>query len=613
MRSSHFNGLVTALLAVATATAAAAATGCNSREVTYSDPCAAGPRGGEVWGCWEGQAHDFVTIDVPTGALDRVVRFTVVPYQGTAPAGVVPGTAFSIVTDPPVEFAQPIRLTIRFDPAWPLLPRPGHTEWLRLVQFEQDATTFAATWRSTVDETLGLVRGETTHLSIYAIGDLKAAEATLTVASPPQSKVDVLFMIDNSNSMDPKQTSLMQYFPKFMERLVDMTPPLDMHLGIVTSDLGAGQFTPPSCDTPGGDKGVLQNTPKGSTCAGAQLVDPNDRFLRYAPDPAGGAPTTNFTGTISDAFSCYAAVGPGGCGFEHQLASVRAAFDTAFDPCHPGTSCTAELNAGFLRPDAALAIVLLTDEDDCSAPANTTLFDPTQTTLGSELGPLSSYRCFQFGSLCDGADPGRDPGSRLNCEVGTFQPDKPEHQLSPVEGFAAFFKGLKSDARMVSVSVLAGPAAPIVVGTDDATGYPMLEPACSGAMGSALPALRLNKLTTLFDGDRAQFTSVCADDLAPAMDQVGSLVNTASVVAWCLDFAPVDFDPAPGLQVDCRVNATDAGDLERCDVASLDASCYVVRETAGCAGGAMLQLYRGTGLTEFGYLVSLECATVAPR
>jgi len=147
----------------------------------------------------------------------------------------------------------------------------------------------------------------------------------------------------------------------------------------------------------------------------------------------------------------------------------------------------------------------------------------------------------------------------------------------------------------------------------DANGYPDLQPACDGAMGSADPALRLHKLSTLFDADRAQFTSVCADDLAPAMDQVGALVNNASVVAWCLDFMPVDFDPAPGLQVDCRVSADAAGDLERCDVASLDASCFVVRETTGCTGGAMLQLYRGTGLTEFGTSVTLECTSVGPR
>jgi hypothetical protein len=605
------------MLAVVLAAALAAAAGCNTRDIGPYDPCATGPKGGTVWGCWAGQAHDDVTIDVPAGAVDQVVTFTVEPYTDTLPPGVIEGTAFTIVTDPPVDFAQPIRLSIRFDPDSALLPRRdpdtgrGLTEWLRLVQFEAGGTDLAATWRSTVsvDGTVGVVRGETTHLSIYAIGDLATASATQTVASPPQSKVDVLFMIDNSNSMDEKQASLMTHFQKFMDRLADMTPPLDMHIGIVTSDLGAGQFTPAGCGTVGGDKGVLQNAPRGSTCATAQLVDPNDRFLRFAD----GGTTANFTGTLADAFSCYAALGGSGCGFEHQLASVRAAFDDAFDPCHVGTSCTSELNAGFLRPDAALAIVLLTDEDDCSAPSNTMLFDPSETTLGSELGPLTSYRCFQFGSLCDGADPGRDPGSKLNCQVGTFEPNKPEHQLSAVGEFAAFFKGLKADPRMVSISVLSGPPSPVVVSLDP-NGYPQLDPACTGAMGSAAPALRLHKLTTLFDADRAQFTSVCADDLAPAMDQVGALVNNASVVAWCLDFLPVDFDPASGLQVDCRVTTDILTEgIERCDVASLDASCFVVREAAGCDGGAMLQLYRGTGLTEFGASVTLECASVEPR
>jgi hypothetical protein len=585
--------------------------GCNTRTFGYTDPCTAGPRGGTVWGCWEGVPQDSVTIDVPTGALDQAVRFSVAPYEGSAPAGVVPGTAFVITTDSPLDLSSPIRVSIRFDPASPLLPRPGHTEWLRLVRLDPVAGSLSGTWRSSVDAAAGVVRGEITHLSIYAIADLMTAAATAALESAPQSKVDILFVVDNSNSMGPKQQSLMASFTRFMDRLVDLKPPLDMHIGIVTSDLGAGVYTPPSCDTVGGDRGILQNTPRGETCAAAHLVDPEARFLTYVPDPAGGPPTTNFVGSIADAFSCYAAVGTGGCGFEHQLASVRAALDVAFDPCHPGTSCTAELNAGFLRPDAALAVVILTDEDDCSAPASSTLFDPTQTSLSSELGPLTSYRCFQFGSLCDGADPGRDTGSRLNCEVGSFQPDKPEHQLTPVEDFATFLKGLKPDPRMVSVSVLAGPSAPVVV-TLDANSYPTLEPACSGGLGNAYPALRLDKLTRLFDADRASFTSICADDLAPAMDQVGSLVQGATVVAWCLDAGLVDLDPAPGLQPDCRVTSDELHDVARCGEQSLDASCFLVRDAAGCPGGAMLQVQRGKGVATVGTTVTLECATLPP-
>jgi MYXO-CTERM domain-containing protein len=59
-------------------------------------------------------------------------------------------------------------------------------------------------------------------------------------------------------------------------------------------------------------------------------------------------------------------------------------------------------NVGFLRDDAELAIVLLTNEDDCSAPPNTTLFslNGAQQNVANPLGPIANYRCNQFGHLC---------------------------------------------------------------------------------------------------------------------------------------------------------------------------------------------------------------------
>ena len=329
------------------------------------------------------------------------------------------------------------------------------------------------------------------------------------------NKADILFMIDNSNSMEPKQASLKQYFPNFMQPLKDLPTKPDLHIGIVTSDLGAGQLTPPSCGTIFGDQGMLQNSPLGPTCTAAYLVDSSDRFLTYAPDDTGGA-VTNFVGDIADAFACYASVGTGGCGFEHQLASVRA----ALDGCNGAAGCAQIQNNGFLRRDAYLAVIVLTDEDDCSAPPDSTLFDPTQTTLGSELGPMTSYRCFQFGNLCGGVDPGRSQGQRQSCVPGTFQPDKPQHQLIPTQEIAAFLKGLKpQDPRMVYLSVIAGPPAPIAVGLD-ANGYPDLQPACTGGMGSADPATRLTELASRFDADRASYNSLCQPDLKVAMEQI---------------------------------------------------------------------------------------------
>ena len=361
-------------------------------------------------------------------------------------------------------------------------------------------------------------------------------------------KLDLLFMIDNSNSMEPKQASLQQYFPNFIQPLKDLPSGIDLHIGIVTSDMGAGQFTPPSCDTIGGCQGILQNTALGTTCTAAHLINAADRFLTYAPDASGGV-QANFVGDIADAFACYAAVGTGGCGFEHQLASVKA----ALDGCESDAGCKQRQNVGFFRDDAYLAIIILTDEDDCSAPSNSTLFDPTQTTLNSALGPLTSYRCFEFGNLCGGADPGRSQGQRYDCEPGNKDAN-PAHQLIATQDIAAFIKALKpQDPRMAYVSVIAGPPDPIAVGLD-ANGYPDLQPSCTGGMGSADPATRLARFAREF-GSRGTFTSVCDVDLSGPLADIG--VRLSQVVGrHCLNALPADTDPAtPTLDPACEVEA----------------------------------------------------------
>jgi hypothetical protein len=57
-----------------------------------------------------------------------------------------------------------------------------------------------------------------------------------------------------------------------------------------------------------------------------------------------------------------------------------------------------------LRPDAYLAIVMLTNEDDCSEVPGTTFFDvASNTNVASLLGPPVNFRCNEFGHLCKDA------------------------------------------------------------------------------------------------------------------------------------------------------------------------------------------------------------------
>ena len=67
-----------------------------------------------------------------------------------------------------------------------------------------------------------------------------------------------------------------------------------------------------------------------------------------------GQGKTNFTGSLPQVFSCMVVLGTGGCGYEHQLQSLRGAI------ANPPVNVE---NRGFVRDDARLGIVILSDED----------------------------------------------------------------------------------------------------------------------------------------------------------------------------------------------------------------------------------------------------------
>ena len=71
-------------------------------------------------------------------------------------------------------------------------------------------------------------------------------------------KLDVVFMIDNSDSMKEEQTNLIRNFPRFMQKLQAATQggALDVHIGVISSDLGAGRSN--VCPA-GGDNGAFQH------------------------------------------------------------------------------------------------------------------------------------------------------------------------------------------------------------------------------------------------------------------------------------------------------------------------------------------------------------------
>ncbi len=335
--------------------------------------------------------------------------------------------------------------------------------------------------------------------------------------------IDLLFVIDNSASMAEEQASLAANFDRFVDVMEGVEGGLlSIHLGVISTDLGVGPYPVNGCSA-NGDNGRLQSSPRVDGCS-----PPDGAFIRNVVNPD-GTRTQNYTGELADTFACIARLGTDGCGFEQPLEAMRRALDGS----NPE-------NQGFLRPGAFLLVVFITDEDDCSA-SDSGLFDPAAT----ELGPLSSFRCFEYGTECDQSDP-RTPEVKTGCVPRVGAP-----LVRDIEPYVEFLRGLKADPNMVMVSGIVGDAAPVEV-VLDGDGAPMMSPSCGSAVGEAAPAIRLTAFAELFP-QRNTVTTICNEDLSDALIAVANLL--ASTLALPCVEGEIDLDPTtPGVQHDCYVS-----------------------------------------------------------
>lgn len=365
--------------------------------------------------------------------------------------------------------------------------------------------------------------------------------------------LDILFVIDNSRSMLAEQDSLAVNFVRIAETLenIEGGPP-NVHIGVVSTDLGAGGHV---CGA--GDDGRLQSTPRVPGCDA-----PTDRYISNI----GGV--TNYAGSLSDAFSCIARLGRDGCGFEQPLEAMRRALDGS----NPE-------NAGFLRDGAILAVIFITDEDDCS------VFDPGMFARvgepGQDLGAQKSFRCFENGVMCDGDVDPRQLGVRSEC-----QPRNDSDFMPEVAEYVTFLKGLKEFETDIFVAGIVGASSPIEVTTDE-QGDLCLQyscgdvTVCAGAEEetAAVPPVRLKAFLDAFQNTRT--TSICSEDLSGAVQQVADAIE--GLFNDCLKNPIRDMDEnAPGLQPECSVvevrRPTTPQQVERvleaCDDGATRRPCY---------------------------------------
>jgi hypothetical protein len=150
------------------------------------------------------------------------------------------------------------------------------------------------------------------------------------------------------------------------------------------------------------------------------------------------------------------------------------------------------VNPGFWRPEAVLSVVFLTSDDDCSLKTGA-LLD----------GAFTPFRCTAEGVICDPDDPGRE-GAHDRC-----RPREGSRFVNDVADYVAFLRTIKSDPDDLIVSAVAGPRERFYVRN---LGSPVLASSCSGAAGSARPAVRIGALVDTFGG---ALVDACTQDKAP--------------------------------------------------------------------------------------------------
>jgi hypothetical protein len=384
--------------------------------------------------------------------------------------------------------------------------------------------------------------------------------AKFVFATTVAFKADVLFVVDDSSSMASLQAKLAQAIPAFTDALRDPTGvPTDLHIAVVSSSFGAGRWNNvPSCGSshPGNDQGEFQQGPGGPGAGSCAGLHAGETYLKTGDGTAQSPP--NFDGAIAETLGCMVQLGSAGCQFSSPFESAELALAKATYPSvseDPGSGDP--YNGGFLRADAVLAIIMFTDQDDCSVDPDSLLFDPSHNTVAdpmSNLGGLQRYRCNEFGHLCGGQPPPHvapaAPVTLNDCvsaEDNGLEETPPEvvpgqnitdpthGHLTTVADLIAFTKALKPNSGPVVAAAISGPPTPYIVDgfANAAVGsevQPEVQHSCELTGSSPLeygdPAVRIKQWVDA-SGDSGVFEPICAASLRPAMGAIATAVRRA--------------------------------------------------------------------------------------
>ena len=381
-------------------------------------------------------------------------------------------------------------------------------------------------------------------------------------------KVDILLVVDDSSSMANFQNEqlprLVNAFLSGSDPEVGELPDVDsVHVAVVSTNLGVAdelwapdfeqpdpQNEMPPPPPPGEDAGVTPAEPPGDDmeqgpvgpiqqCEGRgddgvfTALSAED-LARCELDTANYLSFDKGLATLAttDRISCLPSVGAMGCGFEQPLEATLRALWPASDPEVEflyGASHGDGENAGFLRDDSLLIVVVISDEDDCSArDPRVFMPDPFLPAGDALIGESLLTRCVEHQELLYARD-------RYVEGLRALRPDNDNVVFVAIGGIPS---ELVSEQALADVDfadadqrnayfdgILAAPAMQTVIQAPDQFGNSSPASSCTKPSGApAFPPRRLVQIARDFD-DHGVLGSLCAADFGST---TGNIIRAAA-------------------------------------------------------------------------------------
>lgn len=436
-------------------------------------------------------------------------------------------------------------------------------------------------------------------------GTTGGPEPAPTVPIGSSLEADILFVVDNSLSMAPRQAKLAAAMPAF----VDALGLLDYRIGITTTDSGNPRCNPDDTGPERGElvltsclervaagefelPGIFEDVSEACTAACA-LGDADLPIKPTATHASNGAlaprkwvEVRGQGGNLPDgvspaqALQCFMPQGVTGCGFESHLESMFTALARSSDV---GSAS----NFGFMRPQASLSVVLFSDETDCSpAPGFEEIFTTHKVFWEDPDAPApTSAVCWNAGVRCEGPGPLYAGCAAENHDLqGNPGVSDEAAVLQPVSRYVEFLQAIEEQKRVfdpfaeVRVLMIAGvppgyethqselvyeDAVDPQVQLDFGIGHGCIDAESLGAV----PPVREREVAEAFavDENRDIF-SICDSDYSAALAAIATRIADQLRPA-CMPLCVADFDPGTSvIEPNCQVFEVDHAAQNRIEV-----------------------------------------------